>query len=99
MPENTLYVGRPTKWGNPFKKGCEVDSYMILGFDRSDKLYYGEGVNILSNAEAVSLFEKYCLTEKFKGDIRNELKGKNIACFCRIGSPCHGEKILEIANQ
>ena len=20
MPENTVYVGRPTKWGNPFKE-------------------------------------------------------------------------------
>lgn len=23
MPANTLYVGRPTKWGNPYKVGAE----------------------------------------------------------------------------
>lgn len=27
MPENTVYVGRPTKWGNPWRVG-DVDSPM-----------------------------------------------------------------------
>lgn len=26
MPENTVYVGRPTKWGNPFRIGFEASS-------------------------------------------------------------------------
>lgn len=35
MPENTKYVGRPTKWGNPWKVGGKitpeiaVDNYRI----------------------------------------------------------------------
>jgi len=24
MPPNAVYVGRPTKWGNPYKIGCEA---------------------------------------------------------------------------
>lgn len=28
-----------------------------------------------------------------------ELKGKNLACWCKEGSPCHGDVILEIANR
>lgn len=79
-----VYVGRPTKWGNPFKRGNEVDLYMSLDFDRADKLYYGEGVTILSNTEAVELFKKYCITEKFKRIIEQELRGKNLSCWCPL---------------
>jgi len=31
--------------------------------------------------------------------IRRELKGKNLACWCPIGSPCHADVLLEIANE
>lgn len=27
-----------------------------------------------------------------------ELRGKNLACFCPIGQPCHADVLLEIAN-
>ena len=27
-----------------------------------------------------------------------ELRGKNLACWCREGSPCHADVLLEIAN-
>lgn len=94
-----VYVGRPSKFGNPFKKGCEVDYYMSLDFDREDKLYYGEGVNILSNTEAVELFEKYCITEKFKRIIEKELKGKNLSCWCSQSQSCHADILLKIANE
>lgn len=28
-----------------------------------------------------------------------ELKGKNIACFCPVGEPCHGDVLLKLANK
>jgi hypothetical protein len=27
------------------------------------------------------------------------LKGKNLACFCGLDEPCHGDVLLEIANR
>lgn len=27
-----------------------------------------------------------------------ELHGKNLACWCKIGDPCHADALLEIAN-
>jgi hypothetical protein len=32
MPPNTVYVGRPTKWGNPFKRGMDgnIDRVLFL---------------------------------------------------------------------
>ncbi len=36
MPANTVYVGRPTKWGNPYKVG---DKFMFDIIDRSSAVY------------------------------------------------------------
>ncbi|RPE05543.1 DUF4326 domain-containing protein [Chitinophaga lutea] len=30
--------------------------------------------------------------------IRAELAGKNLACWCKVGEPCHGDVLLEVAN-
>lgn len=94
-----VYVGRPSKWGNPFKEGSEIDYSSLVDFDRQDKLYYGQGITILSNVEAVELFVKYCLTEKFKRMIEKELRGKNLSCWCSLNNTCHAGILLKIANQ
>ena len=31
--------------------------------------------------------------------IRKELAGKNLACWCKVGAPCHADVLLELANQ
>lgn len=27
------------------------------------------------------------------------LRGKNLACYCKIGEPCHADVLLELANE
>lgn len=82
MPENTVYVGRPTMWGNPFPCGgnnaLAKDSYyqwVVLGQKKH------VGVN-----------------PPIKEEIIKNLKGKNLACWCKEGEPCHADVLLEIAN-
>jgi hypothetical protein len=29
---------------------------------------------------------------------RRDLRGKNLACWCPLGAPCHADVLLEIAN-
>ena len=31
-------------------------------------------------------------------DVRRELRGKNLACWCKPGSPCHADILLRVAN-
>jgi hypothetical protein len=78
MPPNTVYVGRPTKWGNPYKVGGSAN---------------------ITPQEAVNLFEKYIAKWADEDEIKEELKGKNLACFCKEGEPCHADILLKIANQ
>ena len=75
MPENTVYVGRPTKWGNPWS---------IIG-DRTAQ-------------EAVNLYEEI-LDDEVICEIKSELKGKNLACWCPLDQPCHADVLLKYANQ
>jgi hypothetical protein len=76
MPENTIYVGRPTKWGNPYVVG-------IVG----------------NNAEDCVIKFEQTMSIMLKQDAVVELKGKNLACFCRLDQPCHADVLLKIANQ
>ena len=84
MPENTIYVGRGSKWGNPFRVGH---------------------VGVKNNRDAVRLFYRIIdrpehhkffvfTTER----IRLDLRGKNLACWCKDGEPCHADVLLKIAN-
>ena len=74
MPENTIYVGRPSKWENIF----------IVDENTSAK-------------EAVLLFAGN-IKSKQVPNIKKELRGRNLARWCKIGVPCHADVLLEIAN-
>jgi hypothetical protein len=34
----------------------------------------------------------------FRREVRDKLRGKNLACWCPAGWPCHADVLLEIAN-
>jgi hypothetical protein len=31
-------------------------------------------------------------------DVRRELRGRDLACYCPLDEPCHADVLLEIAN-
>ena len=89
MPEGAVYVGRPTKWGNPFAIGPDgsrencVGSYKRLmearasDFNRAGRKHGPAG---------------------YPHEAVQELRGKDLACWCRLDQPCHADVLLEIAN-
>ena len=88
MPENTIYVGRPTKWGNPYNVGKVGHQGKI--FERTSE----EAVRLFSISLGTS-------TGQFGVSINDairELKGKNLACWCPLDKPCHADVLLRIAN-
>ena len=91
MPEGTVYVGRPTRWGNPFRLGTpNADDCMVCG-DRAEAVakYRSE---LTTFAGAVNF------TGCTVAEIRTELRGKDLACFCPLDQPCHADVLLELAN-
>ncbi len=112
MPENTVSVCRPTKWGNPFKNlGNEIfmksnlnGKYSWILICEGDIKYvvWLYGLLFKDNQQWLnyeSLYPHHLLFEYWHNHFSrldlNELTGKNIACFCRIGVPCHGDFLLE----
>ena len=49
-------------------------------------------------AMAIRMFAEYALNEMPQGYI-DELRGKNLACWCSLDQPCHADVLLELANK
>lgn len=90
MPENTVSVTRPGLWGNPF------------GVHPEDG----------GQAAAVKMFEDWLSDEPGSGYAQTEperrdwirrnihvLRGKNLACYCKPGTPCHADVLIRLANE
>lgn len=85
IPEGAVYVGRPTKWGNPFRVGKEIP--------------FLPGRKVQDNLHAVSLFVGSApQNEQLVAAAKAELKGKNLVCWCSLRVPCHADVLLKIAN-
>ena len=87
LPDDTVVVSRPSKWGNPYK----VSNNPNLGTLAERR------------AEAVRLFRDFLERayggKKLAGDARSKLRGKNLACWCPLDQPCHADVLLELANR
>lgn len=82
-----VHVGRPSIFGNPFKVGEDGDAATCVArFERA-----------LKAAKIKSLGTRPD-TARILREI-HRLKGKNLACWCAPGNPCHAEVLLEWANR
>jgi len=102
MPEGAVYVGRPTKWGNPWQVGG--DAQIVMRDTPKGEVQRLSLVRMWP-ALVVSLYRLY-ITHASIYDIGldakrldlSELRGKDLACWCPLSSPCHADVLLELAN-
>jgi hypothetical protein len=95
MPPNTVYVGRGTRWGNP----CRIGDTMFMG---TKYTLEGEAVIRPATAEDVLIYFRERVVPialKHNPDWLAPLRGKNLACWCPAGQPCHADILLELANR
>jgi hypothetical protein len=96
---DAVRVDRLTRWGNPFRIGGEqlVERYYpsfgrthVTAHDRREaaawfSLVLGRDWGLPSLPFAMP-------------DVRRELAGRDLACWCPLDSPCHADVLLELAN-
>lgn len=100
MPDGAVYVGRPTRWGNPFP------------WKSMENLFTTERE---MRAEVVDMYRE-CRCDKpgWVDEVKRELRGHDLACWCptcpehRDGlppgvrceacAPCHADVLLTISN-
>jgi hypothetical protein len=92
-PPNTVYVGRPSKWGNRWTP----ENYWDAGYNGSLEV---------AIKHCVEAYRAWLLGERhWAHGIPQDpppdltpLRGKNLMCWCPIGQPCHADVLLEIAS-
>ena len=80
-----VYIGRPSKWGNPFthiNDGKTMAKFVVGSRNEAIERYRewiteGEGKPLLNDL--------------------NELKGKKLGCWCKPKS-CHGDVLVELVK-
>lgn len=152
MPAGAVYVGRPTRWGNPFEfrtphglarvpavedPGAEWEYEGRISADGTRHDYHHPDgrvtvchVRYMTRAECVETYRR-ALTgndsaamrsafphglgkwlgywaKDAKGlrvreyvtvdDVRRELAGRDLVCWCPLDEPCHADVLLELAN-
>jgi len=88
IPPNTIYVGRPSKYSNPFK---------VNGYTNHNGLPKKTLHRFATSDYASALFDgrlPYTVD-----DVKRDLAGKNLACWCGLDQECHADILLKIANE
>ena len=94
MPEGAVYVGRPTRWGNPFEVGEAVTPQIAV---ERYALHLREYFGFLER-EIHRVFAPLPVTSVEADRWIAPLRGKNLACWCPLDQPCHADVLLELAN-
>ncbi len=94
IPTNTVKVCRPGRWGNPFVVG-ERYGFSEPGSSEIE----GPFKPIMDRAEAVAAYRSWITEQSDLMDELTELRGKNLACWCPLGEPCHADVLLRLANK
>lgn len=85
IPPGSVFVGRPSKWGNPWSHlGDTTAEYRVA-----------------TREEAIVCFHEYIYDKikdfSFKEELIRELRGRDLVCYC-VPKLCHAAILLEIAN-
>jgi len=108
QPPDTIYVGRPTKWGNPIMLDGDwifIDAsyrrkilspwvFYTVG-DIDDVIYLFE--KLLDGTQFMNKDLQYWSDHFKKLDVK-ELKGANLSCWCKLTDKCHADILLKLAN-
>lgn len=97
MPAGAIYVGRPTKWGNPFRPIYRDGQWWVV--DNNDVTYQPD-FNSEPSAfrKAVNLYYADVVGELAPYPPLENLRGRDLVCWCPPDQPCHADVLLEIAN-
>lgn len=84
MPENTVSVARPGRYGNQYIVGVNGTVAECVAWHRADledAIYGSPGLH------------RALILAHLAG-----LRGRNVACWCGLDAPCHGDTLLDLAN-
>lgn len=94
-----VVVSRPSKWGNPYQimKDEESKTFCVWQVFKGSQVLIAWAIPEKMALElALEKYRQYIEKHINYGNLKiEELKGKNLACFCSLSSPCHADILLE----
>lgn len=99
LPPNAKSVARPSRWGNPFplpgvQRGGESTSYARgLEVRPGEWRYY-----VIRDRDSSLAAHRVWARSKLRADPGwlDPLRGFDLACYCEVGQPCHGDTYIEL---
>lgn len=88
-----VYVGRPTKWGNPWvlpKPPTFPDRVRVVRAHEIDLLWSW------LNPDQATGAGHYCGFTL--AELQRSLRGRELACWCPAEMPCHADTLMRYAN-
>lgn len=89
-----INCARPSRWGNRWRARLSAIGWICEDM-RSREVF-----NAPTEAYAIDLavaHHRAWITPQ-ANVVRDQLRGKNLACFCSLDERCHADTLLEIAN-
>lgn len=103
-PEDAVYVGRPTLYGNPFQL-ARVGKDWLVYVDAAPGVTGRTVATLCGEREA-----RQTAVDHFRAELRtpggseqavffaSKLHGRDLMCWCPASMPCHADVLLELAN-
>jgi hypothetical protein len=109
MPEGAVYVGRPTRWGNPYSIAmmqARIDELVAAGIGEVDSLSARDFAVEAFRADLTYgpdspwwWYGPHNQIVAIKCALQDgALAGHDLACWCPLDQPCHADVLLKIAN-
>lgn len=89
MPPGAIYVGRPSRWGNPWptRSGNKHAAAVAVAF-------FAAWLKFDPAAPATST-DMVMRRSRILNDLW-ELRGRDLACWCPLDQPCHADVLLSM---
>ena len=87
LPPNTVSVSGFSKWANPYKAPKDGSRTEVVELYRKMLLTFPQ------------TSQGFLETDSYIHTLKQELGGKDLACWCPLDVPCHADVLLELARE
>ena len=99
MPPNTVNVARPGRWGNDWVVWRDGATWLVTARGCEHHEVESKEAGIAYAVEQHARAMEKAVGYYGGATLLAELRGKNLACWCKLGTPCHADVLLRLANE
>lgn len=98
-PEDAKYVGRGTRYGNPYAVVRQADGMLAIPSAETNGTWPTFDYEHDARTEAVRLYRQHLARHPdLVARARRELAGYDLMCWCPEDQPCHADVVLRAAE-